>query len=178
MPPGYPFLPRMWKAEGDLVGQHTSRSGALQPLAPVVTQALHQLGLGRIALLAQIVQHWEEIVGPPIAAVAYPEGVRARVLFVTVTDAIWLQQLTFCQTQLLQKLRQTLGDVPITRLHFTLATSPRPLVPRGAEATAPLSQPLTAAEERQVVEGTADITDTELREVVQRAWRRGWGVRK
>ena len=160
------------------MGRRPPRSGTLQPLAPVVTQALHQVGLGRIALLAQIVRHWEEIVGPPIAAVAYPEGVRARVLFVTVTDAIWLQQLTFCQTQLLQKLRQVLGDVPIRRLHFTLVASPRPSLPRGAEAVTPPSQPLTAEEELQVAESTAGIADAELREVVQRAWRRGWGVRK
>lgn len=160
------------------MGRRTPGAGALQPLAPVVTQTLHQVGLGRIALLAQIVRHWEEIVGPPIAAVAYPEGVRARVLFVTVTDAIWLQQLTFCQAQLLQKLRRVLGDVPIMRLHFTLEVSPRPVAPRGKEAAVPPARPLTAEEELQVMESTADIADAELREVVQRAWRRGWGVRK
>jgi hypothetical protein len=99
-------------------------------------------------------------------------------LFVTVTDAIWLQQLTFCQTQLLQKLRQVLGEVPITRLHFTLAASLRPALPRGGEAVTPPAQPLTAEEELQVVESTAGIADVELREAVRRAWRRGWGVRK
>jgi hypothetical protein len=160
------------------MARQTARSGTLQPLAPVVTQTLHHVGLGRIALLAQIGQRWEDIVGPHIAAVASPESVRARVLFVTVTDAIWLQQLTFCQVQLLQKIRQTLGEVPITRLHFRLATSPRPPVTGLEGIPEPSSLPLTAEEERQLLEGTATIADAELREVVQRAWRRGWEVRR
>jgi predicted nucleic acid-binding Zn ribbon protein len=154
------------------------RSGTLQPVAPVVTQTLQQVGLGRIALLAQIVRHWEDIVGSHIAGVAYPEGVRARVLFVTVTDAIWLQQLTFCQAQMLQKLRHVLGDVPITRVHFTLATLPR--LTRTATELAPEPPPvsLTSAEEQQVLESTAAIADAELREAVRRAWRRGWGAKR
>jgi hypothetical protein len=136
------------------------------------------MGLGRIALLAQIVQRWEDIVGSHIAAVAYPEGMRARVLFVTVTDAIWLQQLTFCQAQLLQKLRHVLGDVPITRVHFTLATVPRPTPPDIEPAPEPPSVLLTSEEEHQVLESTAAIADAELREAVRRAWRRGWGAKR
>jgi hypothetical protein len=154
------------------------RPGTLQPVAPLVTQTLHQVGLGRIALLAQIVQRWEDIVGSHIAAVAYPEGIRARVLFVTVTDAIWLQQLTFCQAQLLQKLRHVLGDVPITRVHFTLATLPRLIPPATELAPEPPSVSLTSEEEHQVLESTAAIADAELREAVRRAWRRGWGAKR
>jgi hypothetical protein len=144
----------------------------------MITQTLQQVGLGRIALLARVVQRWEEIVGSHIAAVAHPEGIRARVLFVTVTDAVWLQQLTFCQAQLLQKLRQVLGDVPISRVHFALATLPRALPPPPVEAPTPPALPLPADAEYQVVESTATIADAELREVVRRAWRRGWASQR
>lgn len=158
--------------------RQVSRSGSLQPLAPVMMQALRRRGLGRAALLGRIMQRWEDIVGPQIATVAHPEGVRARVLFVAVTDAIWLQQITFYHAQILQQLQQVLGDVPITRVHFTLTTCSCPLV-TGAQVTPePPPLPLTAAEERQVLEGTAAIADAELREAVRRAWRRGWEARR
>jgi hypothetical protein len=129
-----------------------------------------------VVLLARLDRHWKEIVGAQIAAVARPEAMRARVLFVAVADAIWLQQLTFYQAQLLRNIRRVLGDVPIGKLHFTLASPWREALPQAAETRELL--PLTAAEERQVVEETVEIADAELRETVRRAWRRGWQVRR
>ena len=160
--------------------RQTSNAGALQALAPVLAQALRQRGLGHLVLLARVVQHWHTIAGPQLAAVTQPESIdiRTRVLFVTVSDAIWLQQVTFYQAQLLENMRHVLGNVPITKIHFTLAMSSlRRPVPSAPDAgLEPL--PLTAVEEQQVQEGIASITDPELREAVRRAWRRGWQARR
>ena len=38
--------------------------------------------------------------------------------------------------------------------------------------------PLTAVEAQQVQEGTAGITDPDLREAVRRAWQWGWQARR
>jgi hypothetical protein len=154
------------------------KSAALQPLAIVVEHVLQQAGLGRVTLLGRLQQQWRTIGGPQIAAVTHPEGVRGRVLFITVNDAIWLQQLTFYQAQLLQNIRQVLGDVPITKLHFTLASSPTPLVPAVETLPELQRQPLTGEEERQILESTVPIADHELREAVRQAWRRGWEAEK
>jgi hypothetical protein len=136
-------------------------------------KTLQRAGLGQVVLLSRLTRRWEEIVGPQLAAVARPESVRSRVLFIAVTDAIWLQQLIFFQSQLLQNIRRILGNVPIARLHFTLAmTAPRSMPCAAAVAAEPL--PLTAAEEQQVLADTEGISDPELREVVRRAWRCGW----
>lgn len=157
-------------------------ASALQPLAPLVALTLRRAGLGRVVLMSRLLRHWEEIVGSQLAAVAQPEAVRSRVLFVTVTDDIWLQQLIFYQSQLLQNMRNVLGEVGITRLHFSLAPSlsrrggrrgdSRPESEEAACADGPL--PLTTAEEQQVVAGTEDIADPELRDAARRAWRVGW----
>lgn len=146
--------------------------GTLQPLAPILAQTLRQVGLGRVALLGRIVQHWEDIVGPQLAAVTQPESVRSQVLFVTVTEAIWLQQLMFYHSQLLQNIRKILGNVRITRLHFVLAASSSPSVPDEAEKV-PESLPLTPTEEQQILEDTSGIADLELRRLVRCAWRQG-----
>jgi hypothetical protein len=154
------------------------KTGTLQPLAPIVEQVMHQAGLGHVTLLGHLQQQWQAIAGTQVAAVTYPEGIRGRVLFVTVSDAIWLQQLTFYHAQLLHNIRQALGDVPIARLHFTLASSVRQFAPDAEETSKLPHQPLTGEEERQVLERTAAITDPELREAVRRAWRRGWETKR
>jgi len=158
--------------------RQTSNAVALQALAPVLAQALRQRGLGHVVLLARLVQHWCTIAGPQLAAVTQPDSIRARVLFVTVRDAIWLQQVIFYQAQLLENMRRILGDVPITKLHFTLAMSApqRSVCPAPQEGLEPL--PLTVAEVQQVQESTAGIADLELREAVQRAWQRAWQARR
>lgn len=147
----------------------------LQPMAPILAQTLRQAGLDRVMLLAQITQHWEKIAGAQIVAVARPEHIRSRVLFVTVADAIWLQQITFYQAQLLRNIRRVLGDVPLSKLHFVLRSRlPEPNVQEENPRT---FLPLTANEERQVLEETADIADTALRVAIQRAWRRDWQLK-
>ena len=155
-----------------------SKADALQSIAPVLAQALRQRGLGHLVLLGRIVQHWYTIAGPQLTAVTQPESIRGRVLFVTVSDAIWLQQITFYQAQLLENIRSVLGDVPITKLHFMLAmsSSRQPVLSPPEEDLEPL--PLTAVEEQQMQEGTASIADPDLREAVRRAWQRGWQVRR
>ena len=153
-------------------------AGALQALAPALAQTLRQRGLGHLVLLGQIVRHWPVIAGPQLATATQPESIRARVLFITVRDAIWLQQITFYQAQLLENMRSVLGDVAITRLHFTLArsSSQQQVLSPPEEGLEPL--PLTAVEEQQMQEGTASIADPDLREAVRRAWQRGWQARR
>jgi predicted nucleic acid-binding Zn ribbon protein len=148
-------------------------SGQLQPLAPLVAQTLQQAGLGSVAWLGRLVQRWEDIVGPQLAGVTRPDRLRSRVLFVTVSDTIWMQQLMFYQSQLLQNIRQVFGDIPVRRLHFVLAVaSPQPVQPAVAQVPEPL--PLTATEEQRMMDDTCGIADPELRESIRRAWRQGW----
>jgi len=161
------------------------RNEWLEPLAPLLTQTLERRGLGRVVLLSRLQQHWTEIIGPQLAKVTQPEGVRSRVLFISVADAVWLQPLKFNQSQVLQNMRRVLGDIPIHRLHCTLAApaqNARRSEAGRSEATpsdaGPAALPLTAEEERQVITGTDSIADPELRELVRRTWRKGWQVRR
>ncbi len=153
------------------------RRETLSPLAPVLAQTLHQAGLGRLALLGRITQHWHEIVGPQLAVVTSPVNLRRRVLFVAVQDAGWLQQLAFYHSQILRNIHQVLGDVPVTKVHCFLA--PSSLSETSAQdPEKPSFVPLSAEEEQWVLHGTAHLADPELRAIVQQAWRRGWQRRR
>ncbi len=152
----------------------------LMSLGKAIEGVLQQCGLEHLGLLQRLVQRWPEIAGTRLALVSQPLRIQFQVLFISVTDAIWHQQILFYQAQLLCNIHQILGTVPITKLHFTLASSasssqapsPSPL----PEATPSL--PLTSEEERQIHEGTAAIADPGLREAVKQAWRRGWQIRR
>ena len=159
-----------------MAGQQPGAAGP-EPVGAVLEAVLQQGGLKSLALLMQLSKHWQTIAGPQLATVSHPVRVQTAVLFVAVADAIWLQQFTFYQAQLLRNIYRVLGNVPIAKLHFVLATAGQRQVtdePTAAQG----HTALTAEEEEQIEEATAAIGDTELREMARRVWRRGWQVRR
>jgi hypothetical protein len=149
----------------------------LQPLAPALEERLRQAGLEHLVLLAHLTRAWPTIVGAQLARVSHPQRLRGPVLFVTVTESIWMQQFAFFQSQLLHNIHRELGDVPIVKVYFTLTmTPPEPVAPAPEKVRE--FCPLTPAEEQQVYEGTARIADPELRDILRRAWRQGWQAQR
>lgn len=144
----------------------------LQPLAPVLVRTLQEAGLAHVMVEGQLARHWKDIVGAQIAAVSHPERIHSQVLFVAVSDTVWLQQLTFYHAQVVQNIRRVLGNVPIAKVRFVLASSSRTSAQRPAEAAHGRS--LTTAEARQIESVTAGIGEVDLREGIRRAWRRAW----
>ncbi|MET0559552.1 MAG: DUF721 domain-containing protein [Solirubrobacterales bacterium] len=63
---------------------------------------------------------WLEAVGEQLAAVAEPVSERAGTLTVECADAVWVQELDLMQTQLLERLREELGELAPEALRFRL----------------------------------------------------------
>ncbi len=155
------------------MNRRASNKRALQPLHVALTDALQQAGLENVVALVALQRNWTAIAGAQLATVSHPVRFRWGELLISVSDAIWLQQMTFYQAQLRHNIRSVVGDVKVSNLRFVLAyASDQPSRPR-TSTEGPTQQPtlLTADEERQVQEGTACIADTELREAARRAWR-------
>jgi predicted nucleic acid-binding Zn ribbon protein len=61
---------------------------------------------------------WDELVGEQIAAVARPVSERGGEVIVSCTDSVWAQELDLMQDQLLQRLRDRLGERAPRSLRF------------------------------------------------------------
>lgn len=73
--------------------------------------------------LHAIFQLWNGLVGEDIAAQAQPSLIRGLVLWVKVTDPIWMQQLHLQKPLLLEKINQQLTDIEFTDIRFQLDTA-------------------------------------------------------
>ena len=155
------------------MNRRASDSKALQPLHAALTDALQQAGLGNVVALVALQRNWAAIAGSQLAAVSHPVRFRWGELLISVSNAIWLQQMTFYQAQLRRNIRSVVGDVKVSSLRFVLAyASDEPSRPRtSTEGVTQQPELLTADEEHRVWEGTACIADAELREAARRAWR-------
>lgn len=71
--------------------------------------------------LHAVFEKWPEIVGGEIAWRAQPHLIRGTVLWVTVSDSVWMQQLHLQKVQLLANINRSLpGDEKISDLRFQL----------------------------------------------------------
>jgi predicted nucleic acid-binding Zn ribbon protein len=66
---------------------------------------------------------WDELVGKVVAAHAQPNLIRGRVLWVRVTDSIWMQQLHLQKVAFLEKINERLSGDKIDDIRFELASA-------------------------------------------------------
>jgi predicted nucleic acid-binding Zn ribbon protein len=70
--------------------------------------------------LAAIQAIWPEAVGPELAARAEPVAERDGEVTVECADAVWAQELDLMQLQLLERLRERLGEAAPRSLRFRM----------------------------------------------------------
>jgi predicted nucleic acid-binding Zn ribbon protein len=101
----------------------TPHYNRLMPLADLIKHSpkLKRLGImdGNTELALR--QQWNAVVGPAVAANTRPLAFKRGVLNVAVRSNAWMQQLTFLKPQLLENLKQTLGEASVQDLRFCLA---------------------------------------------------------
>ena len=61
---------------------------------------------------------WDEVVGETISQSARPTRIKKRRLSVTVSDSIWLQELSFLESTIREKLNSRLGRMAVDRIDF------------------------------------------------------------
>jgi predicted nucleic acid-binding Zn ribbon protein len=71
--------------------------------------------------LASLQSVWAELVGERIAAVASPVSERGGVVTVDCSDSVWAQELDLMQAQLLERLRERLGERAPQSLRFRVS---------------------------------------------------------
>lgn len=95
-----------------------SRRRAPRPAASAL-RAARDLAAPRTGLAAAQAG-WAAAVGERIAAVTTPVSERAGTLTVECAEAVWAQELDLMQGQLLERLREELGELAPKALKFRL----------------------------------------------------------
>ncbi len=105
---------------------------------------------------------WDAAVGAQIAAKARPAGFRDGVLTVVVSNAPWMQQLSFLKKGLIDKINATLGEEMVTEIYLRAGRSEQPR--QAPVRQKKIARPLTAEEQERIDRETSSISDPELRE--------------
>ena len=65
---------------------------------------------------------WKEVVGQTYAENAQPSKIRKKQLTVTVSDSIWLQELTFYKETILEKINRKLGRKAVDSINIRVGS--------------------------------------------------------
>lgn len=123
----------------------------------------------------EIVTGWEKTVGPVIFQQTRPEKIRNKTLYLKVSTPIWMQQLQFMKTELIEKVNTALGKEAVNNIFFNVgAIEPQPSkIPKKEFRLNEHDFPLKPRDKRIMQESLAAIKDPDLGEVIERAMRKG-----
>jgi hypothetical protein len=70
--------------------------------------------------LSGLFGHWDDLVGPQLAAHTRPLSLTSGVLVVAVTEPAWATQLRFLEGELVGRFREALGEGVVDRVEVRL----------------------------------------------------------
>jgi len=93
-------------------------------IADVMAKMLEQKGMTERIAQVGAMDDWSQVVGTQIAAVTEPLSITADgVLWVRVTTAAWMNELSLLAPTLLRRLNDVPGRQPVKHLRFRLGRS-------------------------------------------------------
>jgi predicted nucleic acid-binding Zn ribbon protein len=90
------------------------------PIGQVLTSIIDQCRSNSGGGIQHLRQVWEKAVGSPVADNAMPFAVKGTLLLVHVSSSVWMHQLRFLKTDLLDRLNQALGNERIEDIKFKI----------------------------------------------------------
>ncbi len=95
------------------------RSNNPEQIGKILTKNLRNLGIERRLKEENIVLNWSRLVGERIASRANPLRVRDSILFVSVENASWRNELFFMKRKIIEELNRSVRGNVIRDIVFT-----------------------------------------------------------
>lgn len=95
------------------------RSNNPEQIGKILTKNLRNLGIDRRLKEENIVLNWSRLVGERIASKANPLKVRDSILFVSVENASWRNELFFMKRKIIEELNRSVKGNVIRDIVFT-----------------------------------------------------------
>jgi len=81
---------------------------------------LQRLPMGKRLQEYRVWGVWEEAVGEIVARHARPSKIQKGLLFVSVSDSVWMQELQFLKEMIKEKINERLGEPVVKDIFFVL----------------------------------------------------------
>ncbi len=92
-------------------------------ITPILKSMSLKLGLEKEMGLYRLQEEWAQLVGETIAQHTAPEKMQFKTLTLLVDSPVWMHELTFLKTGLIEKINKHLGAETVKTLHLKVNAS-------------------------------------------------------
>lgn len=92
----------------------------LEPIGNILTKYFKDAGLDEQLRSVQVLQLWEDVVGPTVATHTRATTFRGKTLFVEVDSSVWMQQLSYLKPSCIEKLNHRIGSTMVENIFFRI----------------------------------------------------------
>lgn len=131
----------------------------------------HRIGLH------EVFRFWGKAVGKDVAVHAQPHLIRGSVLWVRVSDSVWMQQLQFQKTLLLAEINERLGQEKMTDIRFQLSANINCPSASAVEETPSLIKIPETKKQNEFNDLISSLPDEELKQTMKNIWLKLHGKR-
>ncbi len=111
-------------------------------------------------------KQWKALVGEVVAAHTWPTRIKFRKLYVAVDNSVWLHQLLYLKTTLMENIQARMEELHLEDIIFRIGEIPEP---REDAADGPAEQIRISPDARLTArEYTRSVNDDELRDSLTR----------
>lgn len=103
------------------------RTHKMLPVSKKLNAVLSKLGDGEKQMEVRLWQNWNMVMGPELASLALPLGIRQEILLVGGEDNAALQELTFLKPEILERANAFMDAPVFTKVEIHLVMGKRTL---------------------------------------------------
>lgn len=97
-----------------------TQSHKVNHISGLLDEIFRRRGWDRRLGMHEVFHFWNEVVGDDVAKQAQPYVIRGNVLWVHVSDSVWMQQLHLQKAFVLESINQRLKDEKLNDIRFQL----------------------------------------------------------
>lgn len=147
-------------------------------LGDIINKYCNRLGLSRRMNEQRLLDAWEEAVGEGVAKRTEPIRIENRVLFLKVTNSVWMQQLQFMKELILKNLHEKTGINFLQDLRFFIGEVEN--LDKGEKGQSPKGDlpPLSDSDMQNIAREVSGVQDPEMKKILSGLYSRALAVER
>ncbi len=125
-----------------------------------------RMGLNRRINEQRLLGAWAEAVGEGVAERTQPMRIEKGVLFLKVTNSVWMQQLQFMKEFILKKLHEKTGIDLVQDLRFYIGEVENPVKDEGRQSSKKDLPALSKSDMENIARQVSGVRDPEMKKML------------
>ena len=142
-------------------------------LGDILRNYCNRAGLSRRMNEQKLLDVWEEAVGEGVAKRTEPIRIKNRVLYLKVTNSVWMQQLQFMKELIIKKLHEKTGIDFLQDIRFFIGEVGHLDKEEKEESLQGDLPPLSKSDQEQIIKQVSGVQDPEMQKILSGLYSRG-----